>query len=104
MSDVEYVAHNHVVSLACGQMLGPGETSTKVDPSNPGDRAQIDGGHLTLIDPEPQVKATEPAINKAAELGVDLDDVKGTGKGGQIKVEDVEEAHREKEERNASGI
>lgn len=41
-------------------------------------------------DPGAQVNATDAAIRKAAELGVDLDEVEGTGSGGAIKVEDVE--------------
>jgi polyhydroxyalkanoic acid synthase PhaR subunit len=36
-----------------------------------------------------QVKATDAARRKAQELGVDLDEVDGTGAGGQITVEDV---------------
>lgn len=39
---------------------------------------------------EPEV--TEAAERKARELGVDLDDVKGTGSGGRILVKDVEAA------------
>jgi pyruvate/2-oxoglutarate dehydrogenase complex dihydrolipoamide acyltransferase (E2) component len=39
-----------------------------------------------------EVKATEAAERKAAELGVDLSRVAGTGADGQVKVEDVEKA------------
>jgi polyhydroxyalkanoic acid synthase PhaR subunit len=38
---------------------------------------------------ESQVKATDAARRKAQELGVDLNEVDGTGAGGQITVEDV---------------
>lgn len=36
------------------------------------------------------VAATEPALRKAEELGVDILEVEGTGAGGQAKIEDVE--------------
>lgn len=101
MSD-EYVVRRHVVSLACGQMLGPGETSDKVDPEDPGDSALIEEGLLVPRKKKPEVKISDAAKKKAAELGIDIDTVEGTGAGGSIKVEDVEAA-KEKEEQNASG-
>ncbi len=44
------------------------------------------------LDYEEDVKATKAAEDKAAELGVDLSSVQGTGKGGKITVGDVEDA------------
>jgi pyruvate dehydrogenase E2 component (dihydrolipoamide acetyltransferase) len=38
------------------------------------------------------VKASDAARAKAAELGVDLADVEGSGSGGAITVADVEDA------------
>ena len=37
-------------------------------------------------------EATEAAVRRAEELGVDLSGVEGTGAGGRILVKDVEEA------------
>lgn len=50
--------------------------------------------------------ATQAAVRRAGELGVDLHEIEGTGKGSQVKIEDVE-AHassagaREKDEKDA---
>jgi pyruvate/2-oxoglutarate dehydrogenase complex dihydrolipoamide acyltransferase (E2) component len=41
------------------------------------------------------VEATEAAERKARELGIDLASVEGTGSGGRITVEDVENAQRQ---------
>jgi polyhydroxyalkanoic acid synthase PhaR subunit len=51
--------------------------------------AALEGGFATNGSPEAEIKATDAARRKAGELGVDLTDVKGTGVGGQITVEDV---------------
>lgn len=40
-------------------------------------------------------EVTEAAERRAGELGVDLDEVKGTGSGGRVVVSDVEEAAAE---------
>lgn len=42
-----------------------------------------------------RIDATEAAERRAAELGVRLSDVKGTGAGGRVVVKDVEEAAKE---------
>jgi pyruvate/2-oxoglutarate dehydrogenase complex dihydrolipoamide acyltransferase (E2) component len=39
--------------------------------------------------------ATEAALRAAAELGVDLDSIEGTGSEGRITVKDVREAQEE---------
>jgi pyruvate/2-oxoglutarate dehydrogenase complex dihydrolipoamide acyltransferase (E2) component len=39
--------------------------------------------------------ATEPAIRQASELGVDLDDLEGSGAEGRITVRDVKQAAQE---------
>lgn len=41
------------------------------------------------------LKATDAAQRKAGELGVDLDEVQGTGQEGQIVVGDIERAANE---------
>ena len=44
-----------------------------------------------------EVEATDAAERRAAELGVHLSSLKGTGQGGRITVSDVEQAGREDE-------
>jgi large subunit ribosomal protein L20 len=44
-----------------------------------------------------EVEATDAAERRAAELGVHLSSLKGTGQGGRITVGDVEQAGRENE-------
>jgi polyhydroxyalkanoic acid synthase PhaR subunit len=51
--------------------------------------AALEGGFATNGTPEAEIKATDAARRKAAELGVDLAEVEGTGADGQITVEDV---------------
>lgn len=43
-------------------------------------------------EPEPEPEATEAAAELAAERGVDLNHLEGTGAGGRILVSDVEAA------------
>lgn len=44
------------------------------------------------LDASPEVDATTGALEAAAELGVDLNEVEGTGAGGRITKADVEAA------------
>jgi pyruvate/2-oxoglutarate dehydrogenase complex dihydrolipoamide acyltransferase (E2) component len=41
---------------------------------------------------------TDAAARKAAELGVDIDQVTGSGGGGRVTVSDVEQAAKEQQE------
>lgn len=48
MAKTEYrVTASHAVDLACGQMVGPGESTSKVDPENDHDKELIEQGLLT---------------------------------------------------------
>jgi pyruvate/2-oxoglutarate dehydrogenase complex dihydrolipoamide acyltransferase (E2) component len=47
---------------------------------------------INADDVAPQVRASQAARDRAAELGVDLSEVEGTGASGAIKVSDVEDA------------
>lgn len=97
MGDSYRVLSNHPENLSCGQMVAPGETSDRVDPQDPHDRRLIESGKLALVG-EQGINATGPAVEKADELGVDLNEVSGTGSGGRITVEDVEAKADETEE------
>jgi pyruvate/2-oxoglutarate dehydrogenase complex dihydrolipoamide acyltransferase (E2) component len=44
-----------------------------------------------------EMNATEAAMRKAHELGVELDEVKGTGPEGRITIRDVKQAQEESE-------
>jgi len=53
---------------------------------------EVPSGAVAVNADDDGVKASGPARSKAAELGVDLNEVEGTGSGGAIKVSDVEAA------------
>jgi pyruvate/2-oxoglutarate dehydrogenase complex dihydrolipoamide acyltransferase (E2) component len=61
-----------------------------VDETGDGSGAPAGGGAEERGEPE----ATEAAMNKARELGVDLSSLQGTGSGGRIIVRDVTQAAR----------
>jgi len=46
----------------------------------------------TTAEAEPEINATDGAVEYAKEVGVDLSDVKGSGVGGRITKGDVEAA------------
>lgn len=86
-----FVTSTHPEDTACGQIYEPGDWATRVDPADPYDAAKIRAGRFTL-EQSSAPKVTEAAEARAAELGIDLSAVTGTGAGGQIKVSDVESA------------
>lgn len=96
MSDRYRVNSKHNEDIASGAQFGPGEWAIGVDPAHPFDRAKIDNGILIPEATPPAIKATEAAENKAAELGIDLSAVTGTGSDERITVEDVEAASQQK--------
>lgn len=61
------------------------------DPNEQSERTQQETGSAQ-DDTEGKVEATPAAERKAQELGVDLDRLEGTGSGGRVTVEDVENA------------
>ena len=91
------VVSRHVESLSCGQMLDPGETSNRVDLSNPNDKALLDDGKLVLIT-EAKIDATEAAVERAEELGIDLRSVTGTGSGGRITLDDIPDEQKKEDD------
>lgn len=86
------VVSTHAEDIASGAAFGPGEIAVGVDPSDPYDRTKIEEGKLLPLDPPAEPKATEAAVKKAAELGVDLSTVTATGANDQITVDDVANA------------
>jgi len=51
---------------------------------------RVDGKPIGYKEPiEPEIDATKGAIEVAAEYGINLKDVEGTGKGGRITVGDI---------------
>lgn len=56
------------------------------------DLAEVEG-HDFGEPTEHTVKVSDPAAKLAADLGVDLDTVNGTGSGGSITKGDVQKAH-----------
>jgi len=95
VSDRYRVNSRHNEDIASGAQFGPGEWAIGVDPDHPFDRAKIDAGILIPEQPPPAIKATEAAEKKAAELGIDLSTVTGTGSGDQITIDDVEAAQEQ---------
>lgn len=90
MSDLEsFVAIAPSVDLPSGRMLAFGEQAS-VDPDDEHIRRHIEAGRLAPApDPAP---ATEPAVKRAEELGVDIETVDGSGASGNVTVKDVEKA------------
>jgi large subunit ribosomal protein L20 len=65
-----------------------------------GPRPAEEASAEALVEPSEdteEVEATDAAERRAAELGVRLSSLKGTGQGGRITVGDVEQAGRENE-------
>jgi pyruvate/2-oxoglutarate dehydrogenase complex dihydrolipoamide acyltransferase (E2) component len=89
-----------VEDIHTGAMFAPGEEAVGLDPDNDYDAAKIADGAFEPIPPDAEEAgpdATPEAVEKAAELGVDLSQVTGTGENGRIKVGDVEKAHEAEE-------
>lgn len=94
------VASTHVEDIHTGATFAPGEEAIGLDPDNPFDAAKIADGAFEEMPPVPaeaDPEATDEAVKKAAELGVDLSTVAGSGKNGHILVGDVEKAHEDQE-------
>jgi hypothetical protein len=64
------------------------------DPNERRDATQQEAGSAR-DNTEGKVEATEAAERKAQELGVDLASVEGSGSGGRVTVEDVENAQQQ---------
>jgi pyruvate/2-oxoglutarate dehydrogenase complex dihydrolipoamide acyltransferase (E2) component len=92
MADRYWVNSTHAEDIASGRLFEPQGWAEGVDPDHPYDAAKIAAGTLIPETAPPVPRATEPAIEKATELNIDLSTVVGTGAGGQIKVSDVESA------------
>lgn len=95
MGDSYRVLSKHDENLSCGQMVAPGETSDRVDPKDSHDRGLIDEGKLIPVSGEkqaPDYTATEAAEKLAAEEGIDLTTISGTGSDDNITQDDVKEA------------
>ena len=91
MTQRHFVASNHPEDIASGRIFEPGDWAVGVDPTDSYDHAKIAAGRL-VPERSNAPKATEAAEKRAAELGIDLSTVVGTGAGGQIKVSDLESA------------
>jgi pyruvate/2-oxoglutarate dehydrogenase complex dihydrolipoamide acyltransferase (E2) component len=96
MADRYWVNSTHAEDIASGRIFEPQKWAVGVDPDHPYDAAKIAAGTLIPEVTPPAPKATESAIEKAAEMSIDLSTVVGTGAGGQIKVSDVESAAQAK--------
>lgn len=92
MADRYWVNSTHAEDIASGRIFEPQEWAIGVDRDHPYDAAKIAAGTLVPESVPAEPKATESAMQKAAELNINLSSVVGTGAGGQIKVSDVESA------------
>ena len=80
-----------------GASFAPGEEAIGIDPSNEDDARKIDEGRFVSIIEKAERKPSDAVVKKAEDLGVDLNDVKPTGKRGII-VADVQRTHDNQEE------
>src|ERR1044072_7830157 len=80
MSPTRYrVASSHPEETAKGATFAPGEEVRGLDPENEDDARKIDEGRFVEIAEQAPPKISDAAANKAAELGVDLEEGEGTG-------------------------
>ena len=96
MADRYWVNSTHAEDIASGRLFEPQGWAVGIDPDHPYDAAKIAAGTLIPETAPPEPKASKSAVEKAAELRIDLSTVVGTGAGGQIKVSDVESATQAK--------
>lgn len=86
----------HAESLRGGRMVGPGDQISDAEALE--NLHLIDRGVIAEVEPEeeespaPGIKATSTAKKLAAENGIELELVEGTGAGGQVKEDDVKKA------------
>jgi pyruvate/2-oxoglutarate dehydrogenase complex dihydrolipoamide acyltransferase (E2) component len=98
MSPTRYrVASSHPEETAKGATFAPGEEVRGLDPENEDDARKIDEGRFVEIAEQAPPKISDAAANKAAELGVDLEKVEGTGANNAITVADVQRTHDNQE-------
>ncbi len=93
------VASTKAEEIHTGATFAPGEEAVGFDPSNPEDARKLEECLFVEIQ-ERAVPAVSKAVReKAAELGVDLEQIGiGSGARGAIVVADVERIHDNQEE------
>lgn len=65
------------ISLAGGSQLATGERAIDIDPDHPDNKANIDAGHLLIVEPVALEDLKVPELRKIAEsLGVTHKDLK----------------------------
>jgi pyruvate/2-oxoglutarate dehydrogenase complex dihydrolipoamide acyltransferase (E2) component len=91
---------DHVEDLADGRMVAPGETIeiSEDDAKIERNADLISGGRFLALE---EVKATDSAREFAADKGVNLNAITGTGRDGQITQADVEGYIRENGEEDS---
>lgn len=89
------VASPQMQEIHTGASFLPGEEAPGFDPSDPYDAAKLEEGLFVEIQGVEQPPSAA-VVRKAEELGVDLADVKPTGKRG-ITVADVVRTHENQE-------
>lgn len=101
------VRSSHPEDDALGRTFGPGELVPNLDVDDPFNKRKIDEGIFYLVDEADAADAireetgpdvTEAAATLAAENGVDLDAVEGTGENGRITKDDVQKVLDAREE------
>lgn len=101
------VRSSHPEDDALGRSFGPGELVPNLDTDDPFNQRKVEEGIFYPLDEDDAVKVveeqtgpdiTEAAAKLAAEEGVDLDAVTGTGKDGRIIEPDVQKVVDEREQ------
>lgn len=100
MTEFKYVGL-HLDDVADGRLLEPGRTvdldeQQQADPHN---AQRIKAGLLIPVQHDSNIDATEEAKQLAADNGIDIRDVTGTGANGRVLKGDIEK-HIENKEGN----
>jgi pyruvate/2-oxoglutarate dehydrogenase complex dihydrolipoamide acyltransferase (E2) component len=92
------VASSHPEETHTGATFAPGEEAVGFDPENSEDARKLEEGLFVAIQEKAPRPPSKEAVAKAEELGIDLEEVAGTGKDGAVTVADVERTHQNQEE------
>ncbi len=99
MKEQYRVSSTQIEDIHTGATFAHGEIAVGFDPDDPYDAAKLAEGKIVKVaEPqEPTPGPTDEAVELAAELGIDLGNVAGSGAKGRITKGDVQKAYENQE-------